>query len=80
MGLRVAEVYEDAVAHVLCYEAAKALDSLGDTLLIAGNDLAKVFRVHTTGQRSRTNEVRKHHSDLAALCGVLGGLFWSSRR
>ena len=49
MSVRIAEVDENTVAHVLCYEPAEALDRLGDALLIGRNDLAKVFRVHTTG-------------------------------
>ena len=46
MGLGIAEIDEDAVAHVLRHEPAEALHGLGDTLLISGNDLAEVFRVH----------------------------------
>ena len=51
VGLRVAEVDEDAVAHVLRDEAAEALHGLGDALLIGRNDLAEVFRVHARRQR-----------------------------
>ena len=45
--LWVAKVDENTVAHVLGYEATEALHSLSDTLLIAADKLAKVFRVHT---------------------------------
>ena len=51
VGLRIAEVDQDAVAHVLRYEAAKALHSLGDALLIGRNDFAQVLRVHARRQR-----------------------------
>jgi hypothetical protein len=44
VGLRIAEIHQHAVAHVLCDEAAEALHSLGDAILIAGNDLAEVPR------------------------------------
>ena len=47
MGLGIAEVHEHAIAHVLRYEPAKALHSLGDAFLIGGDDLAQVLRVHT---------------------------------
>ena len=40
MRLRIAEIDQHAVAHVLRYEPAEALHSLGDALLIGGNDLA----------------------------------------
>ena len=70
MGLRIAEVHEHAVAHVLRYEAAEALHSLGDAFLIGGNDLAQVLGVHARGECRRTDEVREHHRDLAALGSV----------
>ena len=71
VGLRIAEVDQHAIAHVLRYEPAEALHGLGDALLIGGNDLAQVLRVHARRERRRTDEVREHHRDLAALGGVL---------
>ena len=72
MGLRIAEVHQHAVAHVLRHEPAEALHGLGDALLIGRNDLAQVFRVHARRERRRADEVREHHRDLAALGSVLG--------
>ena len=74
MGLRVAEIDQHAVAHVLRYEPAEALHGLGDALLVGGNDLAQVLRVHTRRERCRTDEVREHHRDMAALGGVSAGV------
>ena len=51
MCFRIAEVHKHAVAHVLCYEPAEALHSFGDALLIGGNDLAQVLRVHAGRER-----------------------------
>ena len=51
VGLRIAEVDQDPVAHVLRDEAAEALHGLGDALLIGRNDLAEVFRVHARRER-----------------------------
>ena len=34
VGLRIAEIDEDAIAHVLRHEAAEALHGLGDAFLI----------------------------------------------
>ena len=51
VGLRIAEVDQDPVAHVLRDEAAEALHGLCDALLIGRNDLAEVFRVHARRQR-----------------------------
>ena len=57
MRLRITEIDQNAVAHVLCHKAAEAADSIGDAGLIGGNDLAQVFRVHAGRQCRRTNEV-----------------------
>ena len=46
VSVRIPEVDQNPVAHVLRYEAAEALHGLGDALLIGRNDLAEVFRVH----------------------------------
>ena len=59
MGLRIAEVHQHAVAHVLRYEPAEALHSLGDALLIGRNDLAQVLRVHARRECCRTDEVAR---------------------
>ena len=76
MGLRIAKVDQNAVAHVLRHEAAEAPHSLGDAFLIRRNDLAQVLRVHARRECCRTDEVREHHGDLAALSGVP----WGGRR
>ena len=72
MGLRIAEIDQHAVAHVFRHEPAEAAHGLGDAFLIGRNDLAQVLRVHAGGERRRTDQVREHHRDLAALGGVLG--------
>ena len=51
VGLRIPEVNQNSIAHVLRYEAAEALHGLRDALLIGRNDLAEVFRVHARRQR-----------------------------
>src|SRR5690242_15426198 len=70
VSLRVTEIHQNAVARVLHDEAAEALHGLSDALLISGNDIAQILRVHTRRERGRTNEVREHHGDLAALGGI----------
>ena len=50
MRLRIAEIDEHAIAHVLRDEAAEAAHGVRDALLISGNNLAKVFRVHACRQ------------------------------
>jgi hypothetical protein len=56
---------------ILRPEPAEALHCLGNALLIAGNNLAQVLRVHARRECCRTDKVRKHHGDLAALGRVL---------
>jgi hypothetical protein len=46
MGLRIPEVDQYAVAHVLRYEPTETLHGLCDRLLIRRNDLAQVLWVH----------------------------------
>ena len=50
-----------------------------DALLIGGNDFAQILGVHAGGHCSRTDEVREHHRDLAAL-GFVGRLGDNGRR
>jgi hypothetical protein len=65
-------VNQHTIAHILRYEPAEALHGLGNRLLIGGNDLAQVLWVHAGRKCRRTDKVREHHRDLAALGGVLG--------
>src|SRR5262249_53218299 len=61
-------------------KAAEALDSLGDALLIGGNDLAEVFGVQAGRQSRGADQVGEHHSDLAALGTVFRAWAWGIRR
>jgi len=78
--LRVAEVDQNPVAHVLGYEPAEALHRLGNTLLVAANNLAQVFRVHAGRERRGAHKVREHHRHLTALGTVFGRGAWGTRR
>jgi hypothetical protein len=78
VGLRITEVHQHTVAHVLRYEPAKALDSLGDALLVGGDDLAEVLWVHARRECSRADQVREHHGDLATFGSI--ERLWLRRR
>jgi hypothetical protein len=69
--LRIAEVHEDAVAHVFGDEPIKAAHSVGHAFLIGRDYLPEVFRVHASRQRCRTHQVREHDGDLTALGSVV---------
>jgi hypothetical protein len=47
MGVRVAEIGENAVAHVFCDKAAKALQYLGDAFVVFGDDLTQVLGIES---------------------------------
>ena len=79
VGLRIAEVDEHPVAHVLRHEPAEALHGLGDAFLIGRNDLSQVLRIHAGGKCRRAYEVRKHHRHLAALGTILWLGAWGTR-
>src|SRR5262249_54859797 len=72
MGPRIAKVHEDAVPYISGDEPAEVAHGLVDAFLIGRNELAQVLRVHAGGKRRRTDQVREHHRDLAALGGVVG--------
>jgi hypothetical protein len=52
------------------YLATKPTHGLCDGLLIGGDNFSQIFRVHTRGKRRRTDKVREHHGDLAALGAI----------
>src|SRR5262249_56059836 len=54
MGLRIAEVHEDTVAHVFRDEAFEAAHNLRDAFLIPANDLPHALPVHTPPHTLRT--------------------------
>jgi len=72
VGQRITKIYEDTVAHVSRHETIEPMHGLGDASLVGRDELSQVFRIHPSGECGRTNEVRKHHRDLAALGGVMG--------
>ncbi len=76
-------VYEQPQAHarntISCDKTAKEANGGGDAFLIGRNDLSQVLRVHAGGKRGRTDQVREHHGDLAAL-GIVPGARFGPRR
>ena len=67
MGARVAEINEDAVAHVLRDKAVVMPDRRTAPALIRRDDIAQIFGVHRGGECRRSHQVAKHHGQLAAL-------------
>ena len=67
MGARVAEINEDAVAHVFRDKAVVAPDRGTAPALIRRNDIAQIFGVHPGRECRRSDQVAKHHGQLAPL-------------
>jgi hypothetical protein len=57
MGLRVAKIDEYAIAHVLGDKTTKPRHCLRNALLLGGNNLADVLRVHARRKPRRPDEV-----------------------
>jgi hypothetical protein len=67
MGARVAEIDQDAVAHVFRDKAVVAPDRRAAAVLIRRDDIAQIFGVHPGRECRRSHQVAKHHGQLAAL-------------
>src|SRR5215831_821830 len=73
MCLRVSEVREHAVAHVLRYKSAGLGNLFSAAAMVAGDDLPHVFGIEAGGKSGRANQVTEHDRNLPALGGVFGG-------
>ncbi len=67
MGARIAEIDQDAVAHVFRDKAVVAPDRSTAAALKRRDDIAQIFGVHPGGECRRPHQVAKHHGQLAAL-------------
>src|SRR6185369_12003582 len=65
--VRIAEIGEDAVAHVLSDATAGALDHLRARRLILAQHDAQILGVHPPRQLARPGEVGEHDRQLAPL-------------
>jgi hypothetical protein len=60
MRLRIAEIDEDAVAHVFGDEPVVATDKLGDPNMIGTDHFAQVLRIKPRREGGRANKIAKH--------------------
>ena len=66
MGMRIAEIGEDAVAHIFCDKAAAPRQNVGDAGVVLGDDLTQVLRVEPRRQFGRADQVAEHDGEEAA--------------
>jgi len=71
MRPRIAEINQDAVAHVAGDKPAKALDDLCDAAMVSADNPAQIFGIEPRRQRGRADQIAEHHRQLPPLRGVL---------
>jgi len=71
MRLRVAEIDQHPVAHVLGDKPVEAADRRGDDAVVVADQLAQILRVMTGRECRRADQVAEHHRQLPAF-GVGG--------
>src|SRR5215469_6019204 len=72
MCLRVSEVRQHTVSHVLRDEAACLDNLLGAAAVIRANDLAQVLGIEASGESGRADEIAEHDRELATFGGCCG--------
>src|SRR5215472_8231210 len=76
MCLRVSEVREHAIAHVLRYKSAGLGNLFGAAAVVAAHDFPHVFGIETSGESGRADEVAEHDGNLPALGDGAGRCRW----
>src|SRR5262245_37012312 len=71
MSVRIAEIDQHAIAHILGNKSIETAYGFGSAFLVGRNNLSEVLRVHARGERRRTDQIAEHHSYLT----TLGALF-----
>ena len=67
MRLRIAEINQHAVAHILGDKAAKAADGVGDAPVVGADDLAQILGIEAGRERRRADQIAEHDGQLAPL-------------
>jgi hypothetical protein len=68
---RIAEINENAVAHVFGDKTAVTLDSRGAAAMIGADDVAQILGIELSRKGRRADEVAEHHGELPSFGGVL---------
>ena len=79
VGLRIAEIDQNAVAHVTSNKSVEAGDQAGDVSMKGADGLAQVLRVEPLADRRRSDQIDEHHAQQPAFgCGHPGRDWWSA--
>ena len=71
--LRIPEIDQNSVAHVLGDKPGEARDRIGDAAVIGADNLSQILGIEALRQRRRADQIAEHHSQLAPL-GLRRGL------
>ena len=66
MRLRIAEINQYAIAHVVGDKAVEPGDNFGYSVVICGDDLAQIFGIEPRRKRGRADQIAEHHRQLSA--------------
>ena len=67
MRVRIPEIDQDPVAHVLGDEAGKKADCFGHGAVITDDDLSQIFGIDARGQRGGADQIAEHYGKLPPL-------------
>ena len=67
MGARVAEIDQNAVAHVFRNKPVEVPDEISDGAMICSDDLAQILGIEASGELGRADQIAEHHRQLPAL-------------
>ena len=74
MSMRISEVNQDTVSHILSDSSAKLAHGFFGASRIGRKDVSQILRVHPGGERRRPDQISEHHRHLTAF-----GLFGPTR-
>jgi hypothetical protein len=74
MRLRIAEIDQHSVAHILGDKPVEAADRVGHGPVVVADQLPQIFRVELRRQRRRANQIAEHDGELPAF-----GVDWRRR-
>ena len=76
VGPGIAEVGENAIAHVAGHETVETIDCRLTGILVSQIHLPQILRVQTPGEFGRADQIAEHHRKLAPFCI---SLLWTRR-
>jgi hypothetical protein len=67
MRLGIAEIDQNAVAHIFGDKAGETADGIGDAAVVGADQLTQILRIIARRQRRRADQIAEHDGQLAPL-------------